>query len=133
FVANYGLALRNISERKQNNINLRFIRRRKQFIQVMRMEQVLKQGDRIFHLKYDEKKELTNDLVVSGIHSTSTSNQKDFIIYLDESSPNDTTIISAITLNTNDRNISCYLPSVHHDIKDKSELISILSIEKPHI
>ncbi|CAF4253976.1 unnamed protein product, partial [Rotaria magnacalcarata] len=95
FVANYGLALRNISERKQNNINLRFIRRRKQFIQVMRMEQVRKQGDRIFHLKYDEEKELTNDLVVSGIHSTSTSNQKDFIIYLDESSPNDTTIISA--------------------------------------
>ncbi|CAF3428145.1 unnamed protein product [Rotaria socialis] len=133
FVANYGLALRNISERKQNNINLRFIRRRKQFIQVMRMEQVRKQDDRIFHLKYDEKKELTNDLVVSGIHSTSTNSQKDFIIYLDESSPNDTTMISAITLNTNDKNIPCYLPIVHRDIKDKSELISILSIEKPHI
>ncbi len=40
--------------------------------------------------------------------------------------------MSAITLDSNDKNILCYLPVIHNDTKDKSELI-LLSIDKPHI
>jgi hypothetical protein len=51
FVKNYGLALENLCKMTSNNVNLRFIRRRKQFIQVMRLEQTRKQNeDLIFHV-----------------------------------------------------------------------------------
>jgi len=39
FVENYGFALENLCKMTSNNVNLRFIRRRKQLIQVMRLEQ----------------------------------------------------------------------------------------------
>ncbi|CAF3088863.1 unnamed protein product [Rotaria sp. Silwood2] len=134
FVANYGLALKNLGEMKSNNVNLRFIRRRKQFIQIMRLEQARKQDDDlVFHLKYDGKTETTNVITLSGVHSTSNINKKDVIIYLDETSSNDTSLISTITLNTNDKNTPCYLPVVHGDTKDKPELIIFLSIDKPYL
>ena len=51
FVTNYGLALENLSKTTSNNVNLRFIRRRKQFIQVMRLEQTRRQDDDlVFHV-----------------------------------------------------------------------------------
>ena len=45
FVKNYGLALENLSKMTSNDVDLRFIRRRKQFIQVMRLERTRKQND----------------------------------------------------------------------------------------
>ncbi|CAF1088574.1 unnamed protein product [Rotaria sordida] len=135
FIGNYGLALKNLSQMKSNNINLRFIRRRKQFIQIIRLEQARKQDDNlVFHLKYDGKTEISNILTLSGIHSISNTKKNELIIYLDEISPNDKTLISAITLNTNDNNTPSYLPLViHNDITDKSELILFFSIDKPHL
>jgi hypothetical protein len=51
FVNNYGLALEHLSKTTSNNVNLRFIRRRKQFIEVMRLEQTRKQDDDLgFHV-----------------------------------------------------------------------------------
>jgi hypothetical protein len=51
FVANYGLALENLCKTTSNHINLRFIRRRKQIINVMRLEQARKQDDDlVFHV-----------------------------------------------------------------------------------
>ena len=56
------------------------------------------------------------------------------MICLDEMSPNETTIMAVITLNTNenDKNTPCYLPAVNHEKNNNSELI-LLSIVKPHI
>ncbi len=51
FVINYGLALEHLCKTTSNNINLRFIRRQKQIIQVMRLEQSRKQDDDlVFHV-----------------------------------------------------------------------------------
>jgi len=51
FVTNYGLALEHLSKTTSNYLNLRFIRRRKQIIQVMRLEQARKQDDNlVFHV-----------------------------------------------------------------------------------
>jgi len=51
FVNNYGLALEHLCKTTSNNVNLRFIRRRKQIIQVMRLEQSRKQDDDlVFHV-----------------------------------------------------------------------------------
>ena len=53
FVTNYGLALENLSKSTSNNVNLRFIRRRKQLIQVMRLEQARRQDDDlVFHVSH---------------------------------------------------------------------------------
>jgi len=60
------------------------------------------------------------------------TNKKDIVIYLYESSPKDTAVMSATTLNTNDKNTPCYLPVVNNDKNNVSELI-LLSIDKPHI
>jgi len=49
-------------------------------------------------------------------------------------SSNDNVIMSAITLDTiTNKNIPCYLPVVHNDTKDKSELLLLVSLDKPHI
>jgi hypothetical protein len=51
FVINYGLALEHLCKTTSNNVNLRFIRRQKQIIQVMRLEQSRKQDDDlVFHV-----------------------------------------------------------------------------------
>jgi len=51
FVINYGLALEHLCKTISNNVNLRFIRRQKQIIQVMRLEQSRKQDDDlVFHV-----------------------------------------------------------------------------------
>jgi hypothetical protein len=51
FVENYDFALENLCKMTSNNVNLRFIRRRKQLIQVMRLEQTRKQNeDLVFHV-----------------------------------------------------------------------------------
>lgn len=51
FVSNYGLTLKHISEMKSNNINLRFIRRRKEFLEIMRLERDRqKHNNRVFHV-----------------------------------------------------------------------------------
>jgi hypothetical protein len=85
-------------------------------------------------LKHDgNNSETTNVLTVSGIHSTSNTHKKDVTICLDESSPSDITILSAITLNEHDKSTPCYLPVVCNDTKDKSELILYFSTDKPHI
>jgi hypothetical protein len=55
------------------------------------------------------------------------------IISLNEANMNDTTVIAALTLDTNYKNTPCYLPVVHNDTKDKSELMLALSIDRPHI
>ena len=53
FVANYGAALKHLCKMTSNSVNVRFIRRRKQFIQVMRLEQARKQDDDlVFHVSY---------------------------------------------------------------------------------
>ena len=54
FVNNYGVALEHLCKATATNINLRFIRRRKQFLRVMRLEQNRKQeiDDLIFHVSY---------------------------------------------------------------------------------
>jgi hypothetical protein len=58
FVTNYGAALQNLSKSTSNNVNLRFIRRRKQFIQVMRLEQARKQDDElVFHVSHFSSQE----------------------------------------------------------------------------
>jgi hypothetical protein len=49
-------------------------------------------------------------------------------------SSNDNVILSAVILDTiTNRYIPCYLPVVHNDTKDKSELLLLLSLDKPHI
>ena len=60
------------------------------------------------------------------------TNKKDMIICLDEVSPNDTTIMSAITLDINDKNTPCYLPLINNNKNNTSELI-LVAIDKPHI
>jgi hypothetical protein len=54
FVDNYGVALEHLCKTTSTNVNLRFIRRRKQFIEVMRLEQTRKQetDDLTFHVSY---------------------------------------------------------------------------------
>jgi len=84
-------------------------------------------------LKYHGKSETTQVLTVSGIRSTSNHKQEEMIITLDESSPNDKTVLSAILLDIIDKNTPFYLPVVYNDTKQKSELILQLSIDKPHI
>lgn len=153
FVNNYGLALEHLCKTTSNNLNLKFIRRRKQFIQVMGLEQTRKQDDDlVFHvrlflinkrkfiqfiliqLKYHgNNSETTNILTLSGIHSTSNTDRKDATICLDESSPSDNILISAITLDNNDKNIPSYLPVVNNDKKSNTELILHLTIDEPHI
>jgi hypothetical protein len=50
-VSNYGLALENLSKSISSHVNLRFIRRQKQIIDVMRLEQARKQDDElVFHV-----------------------------------------------------------------------------------
>ncbi|CAF1139632.1 unnamed protein product [Adineta steineri] len=129
FVANCGLALKNLSKNTSNNINLRFIRRRKQFIQLMRLQQ---NENLIFHLKYNEKSQRKNNLSMSGIHLTKNTNKKDVIICLDKISLNDSPVMTSITLATNENNIPTYLPVINSDKNNTSELI-LLSIDKPHI
>jgi hypothetical protein len=41
--------------------------------------------------------------------------------------------MSAITLDSNDKNTPCYLPVVNNDKNSDAELILHLSIDKPHI
>ena len=51
FVAHFGLIMKNVGQTKVTNVNLRFIRRRKQFIQVLRLEQARKRNDNFaFHV-----------------------------------------------------------------------------------
>jgi len=51
FVTNYGLALEHLCKTTSNNVDLKFIRRRKQIIEVMRLEQARKQDDDlVFHV-----------------------------------------------------------------------------------
>jgi hypothetical protein len=51
FVINYGVALEHLCKTKSNNVDLKFIRRRKQIIEVMRLEQSRKQDDDlVFHV-----------------------------------------------------------------------------------
>jgi hypothetical protein len=83
-------------------------------------------------LRYDGKSEKTNALTVSGLHSPTNINKKDGIIFLDDATSDDVTVMSAITLDINDKNTLCYLPVIYNDTKDKSELI-LLSIDEPHI
>jgi hypothetical protein len=54
FVTNYGLALEHLCNTTSNNVNLKFIRRRKQIIQVMHLEQSRKQDtdDLVVHVSY---------------------------------------------------------------------------------
>ncbi len=68
-------------------------------------------------------KNTTNAVIVWGVQSISNTNKKDVIICLNEAALSDTTIISAVILDTNDKNTPCHLPVVHHDTIDKSELI----------
>jgi hypothetical protein len=83
-------------------------------------------------LRYGGKSETTNALTVSGLHSPMNINKKDGIICLDDATPEDITVMSAITLDINDKNTPCYFPVIYNDTKDKSELI-LLSIDEPHI
>lgn len=52
FVNNYGAAIEHLCKTTAANVNLKFIRRRKQFIDVMRLEQARKQetDDLVFHV-----------------------------------------------------------------------------------
>ena len=69
-------------------------------------------------------------LTVSGVHSSINIDKKDQMICLDDATPDETTVLSAITLDTN---TPSYLPLVYeNDIKDKVDFI-LLSIDEPHI
>lgn len=52
FVKNYGRTLEHLRRATAKNVNLRFIRRRKQFLQIMRLEQIRQQttDDLAFHV-----------------------------------------------------------------------------------
>jgi len=87
-----------------------------------------------FQLKYDENNSAAkNVLTVSGIHSTSNTHKKNVTICLDESSPSDMTVMSAITLDSIDKNTLCYLPVVNNDKNNNTELLLYFSMDKPHI
>ena len=83
-------------------------------------------------MKSDRKSDTGNILTVSGVHLSTNMIEKDLIISLDDATPDDHMIMSAIIFDTNDGNTRCYLPVVVNDRKDKSELI-LLSIGEPHI
>jgi hypothetical protein len=83
-------------------------------------------------LKYDEKSETIKCLKISGVCSAMKTNKKDIAISLGGILPNDTTTMSSITLETNDKNTRCYLPVINNDKNNTNEFI-LLSIDKPHI
>ncbi|UJR29306.1 hypothetical protein I4U23_010520 [Adineta vaga] len=132
-VANYHLASEHICKTDSENINLKFIRRRKQFLQLMRLEQGRQQHvNLVFHIKCDNKSTKSNVLTILGVHSLTNSSSKCINICLDNGSSDESTILSNIKLNTNDKNIPCYLPVINNDKTNTSELV-LLSIDRPHL
>ncbi|CAF4499183.1 unnamed protein product [Rotaria sp. Silwood2] len=100
-----------------------FIRRRQQFLQITCLEQARKQDDNlVFHWKYDEKTETTNVFTLSSVYSTSNTKKKDGTNYFDETSPNDTNVLSTVTLHTNNKNTPCYLSFAHYDPIDRQDV-----------
>ncbi|CAF4046797.1 unnamed protein product [Rotaria sp. Silwood2] len=100
-----------------------FVAKRQQFLQITCLEQARKQDDNlVFHWKYDEKTETTNVFTLSSVYSTSNTKKKDGTNYFDETSPNDTNVLSTVTLHTNNKNTPCYLSFAHYDPIDRQDV-----------
>ncbi|CAF1650884.1 unnamed protein product, partial [Adineta ricciae] len=124
FVRNYQLTLEHLYKMNSNDVNLKFIRRRRQFLQLIRRK---RDDNLLFHLKCDHKHDRSNALTVSGVHSSTNIDAKGLNISLDVSCSTDAPVLSSIILDTN---APCYLPVMNNDKENNSELI-LLSIDKP--
>ncbi|CAF1651003.1 unnamed protein product [Adineta ricciae] len=124
FVRNYQIALKHLCEMNSNDVNLKFIRRRRQFLQLIRLK---RDDNLLFHLKCDHKHDRSKALTVSGVHSSTNVDAKSLNISLDVSCSTDAPVLSSIVLDTN---APCYLPVMNNDKANNSELI-LLSIDKP--
>ena len=83
FIANYGLALESISKSTSNNINLKYLFRRKQFVQLICVEQQ-RQQEEDFVFQFDEQTPSNDVLSLTGIHSIIDKHLKSIRISLKE-------------------------------------------------